>query len=55
MTEGAPPMPPEDLLPRLYELSDDIAEQMPSDSPDWQRLAQSATQLGELARKYAPA
>lgn len=46
---------PDELLDRLYELGDDIAEQMPRDVPDWQRVADRAMALGELARRYATA
>ena len=46
---------PDELLGRLYDLGDELAEQMPREAPDWQRVADRAIALGELARRFAVA
>ena len=43
------------LLKRVFALTETIAEEVPSEAPDWHRIADSATALAALARRRANA
>lgn len=43
------------LMARMFALTEAIAEEVPSEKPDWHRVADSATSLAALARRRANA
>lgn len=43
------------LLARMFALTEAIAEEIPGETPDWHRIADSATELAALARRRANA
>jgi DNA-binding transcriptional ArsR family regulator len=45
--------PPRDVLDRIYAITDEIGDEVPGPSPDWQRIGDAAFALGGLAQRYA--
>jgi len=46
---------PGPLLAQIFALADEIGDHVAADAPDWQKLAESATQLARLARRRSQA